>query len=109
MIDRDHELSVSRQAKALGISRGSVYYLPRPTSEADLALMRRIDELHLEYPFAGRRMLKGLLKAEGHQVGRLHVSTLMKKMAITALYRRPNTSNRRRGTRSTRICCATWP
>ena len=92
MIDRDHGLSVSRQAKALGISRRSVYYLPRPTSEADLALMRRIDELHLEYPFAGSRMLKGLLQAEGHEVGRLHVSTLMKRMAIEALYRRPNTS-----------------
>jgi putative transposase len=92
MIDRDHGLSVSRQAKALGISRGSVYYLSRPTSEADLALMRRIDELHLEYPFAGSRMLKGLLQAEGSKVGRLHVATLMKKMGLEALYRRPNTS-----------------
>ena len=92
MIDRDHGLSLGRQAKALGISRSSVYYLPRPTSDADLALMRRIDELHLEYPFAGSRMLKGLLKAEGHEVGRRHVSTLMKRMAIAALYRRPNTS-----------------
>lgn len=92
MIDRDHGLSLGRQAKALGISRSSVYYLPRPASDADLALMRRIDELHLEYPFAGSRMLKGLLKAEGHEVGRRHVSTLMKRMAIAALYRRPNTS-----------------
>ena len=92
MIDRKHELGVGRQAKALGISRGSVYYPPRPTSDADLTLMRRIDELHLDYPFAGSRMLKGLLQAEGHSVGRLHVSTLMKKMAIAALYRRPNTS-----------------
>ena len=92
MIDRDHELSVSRQAKVLGISRGSVYYLPRPVSDADLKLMRRIDELHLEYPFAGSRMLKGLLQAEGHKVGRLHVSTLMKRMGLEALYRRPNTS-----------------
>jgi putative transposase len=92
MIDRDHGLSVSRQAKVLGISRGSVYCLPRPTSEADLALMRRIDGLHLECPVAGSRMLKGLLQAEGHEVGRLHVSTLMKKMAIATLYRRPNTS-----------------
>ena len=92
MIDRDHELSVTRQAKALGISRGSVYYLPSPTSDADLKLMRRIDELHLEYPFAGSRMLKGLLRAEGHKVGRLHVSTLMKRMGLEALYRRPNTS-----------------
>jgi len=92
MIDRDHGLSVSRQAKALGISRGRVYYLPRPASDADLKLMRRIDELHLEYPFAGSRMLKGLLQAEGHKVGRQHVSTLMTKMGIEALYRRPNTS-----------------
>jgi len=97
MIDRDHRLSLGRQARALGISRGSVYTLPRPTPDADLALMRRIDELHLEYPFAGSRMLKGLLKAEGHQAGRLHVSTLMKKMAIEALYRRPNTSKPARG------------
>lgn len=92
MIDRGHDLSISRQAKALGISRGSVYYLPQPVSDADLKLMRRMDELHLEYPFAGSRMLKGLLQAEGHKVGRQHVSTLMKKMGIEALYRRPNTS-----------------
>lgn len=92
MIDRDHELSLARQAKALGISRGSVYYQARPASEADLALMRRIDELHLEYPCAGSRMLKGLLNAEGHDVGRRRVSTLMKRMGIEALYRRPNTS-----------------
>ena len=92
MIDRDHGLSVRRQAKPLRISRGSVYYVPRPASDADLALMRRIDELHLEYPFAGSRMLKGLLRAEGYPAGRLHVATLMKKMAIAALYRRPNTS-----------------
>ena len=92
MIDRDHGLSLTRQAKALGVSRGSVYDLPRPVSDADLKLMRRIDELHLEYPFAGSRMLRGLLRQEGHDVGRLHVSTLMKKMAIEAIYRRPNTS-----------------
>ena len=92
MIDRTHRLSVGRQARALGISRGSVYYLPRPMSDADLALMRRIDELHLDHPFAGSRMLQGILKAEGHEVGRLHLSTLMKKMGIEALYRRPKTS-----------------
>jgi putative transposase len=92
MIDRTHRLSISRQAKALGISRGSVYYLPRPMPDADLALMRRIDELHLDYPFAGSRMLQEMLKAEGHEVGRLHVATLMKKIGIEALYRRPRTS-----------------
>ncbi len=92
MIDRKHGLPLSRQARALGISRGSIYYLPRTVSVADLALMRRIDELHLEYPFAGSRMLQGLLSAEGHVTGRLHVATLMKRMGIEALYRRPNTS-----------------
>lgn len=92
MIDRTHELSIVRQAKVLGISRGSVYYLPHPTSEADLALMRRIDELHLDHPFAGSRMLQAMLKTEGHEVGRLHVATLMKKMGIEALYRRPRTT-----------------
>ena len=92
MINREHGLSVTAQAKALGISRGSVYYKPRPISAADLTLMRRIDELHLDYPFAGSRMLQALLKREGHSVGRLHVATCMKKMGLEAIYRRPNTS-----------------
>ena len=92
MIDRKHKLSVGRQAGLLGISRGSVYYLPRPTPDADLALMRRIDELHLDYPFAGSRMLQALLKRDGFEVGRLHVATLMRTMGIEAIYRRPNTS-----------------
>ena len=92
MIDRNHDLSITRQARALGISRGSVYYLPRAVSTTDLALVRRIDEPHLDYPFAGSRMPQGLLKAEGHAAGRLHVSTLMRRMGIEAIYRRPNTS-----------------
>jgi len=92
MIDRSHDLPVTRQARELGISRGSVYYLPRPVSEADLKIMRRIDELHLELPFAGSRMLRDLLRQEGIEIGRQHVATLMRKMAIEAIYRRPNTS-----------------
>jgi len=92
MIDRKHKLSVGRQAGLLGISRGSVYYLPRPTPPADLELMRRMDELHLDYPFAGSRMLQALLKRDGFEVGRLHVATLMKTMGIEAIYRRPSTS-----------------
>ena len=92
MIDRNHKLSITRQASVLGISRGSVYYVPRPVSDADLALMRRIDELHLEYPFAGSRMLQGLLLGEGYTIGRLKVRNLMKRMGIEAIYRRPNTS-----------------
>jgi putative transposase len=92
MIDRTHDLPITRQAKALSISRGSVYYLPRPVSEADLAIMRRLDRLHLEFPFAGARMLKGLLSADGCQIGRRHVKTLMRRMGIEALYRRPRTT-----------------
>jgi putative transposase len=92
MIDRSHELPVKRQAELLGISRGSVYYLAQPVSSADLALMRVIDELHLEHPFAGSRMLRDMLKARGFVVGRKHVSTLMRRMGIEALYRRPSTS-----------------
>ena len=92
MINRSHSLPVARQARELGISRGSVYYLPKPVSVADLAIMRRIDEMHLELPFAGSRMLRDLLRQEGIEIGRQHVATLMKKMAIEAIYRRPNTS-----------------
>jgi len=92
MIDRTHDLPVARQANVLSISRGSVYYKPKPVSVADLALMRRIDELHLERPFAGARMLRDFLNREGFPVGRRHVGTLMKRMGIEALYRRPNTS-----------------
>jgi len=92
MIDRSHTLSLARQAEELGISRSSLYYDPQPVSAADLAIMRRIDELHLEFPFAGSRMLRDLLAAEGFTVGRLHVATLMKRMGIEALYRKPATS-----------------
>ena len=94
MIDPTHALPIVRQAQLLDLSRSSVYYLPQPTSEADLALMRRIDELHLEHPFAGSRMLRDLLRREGFAVGRKHVATLMRKMGIEALYQRPNTSRR---------------
>jgi putative transposase len=76
----------------LNISRGSVYYLPRPVSAADLAIMRRLDRLHLEFPFAGSRMLRGLLAAEGCKIGRRHVKTLMRRMGMEALYRRPRTT-----------------
>lgn len=94
MIDRSDPLPVKRQAEALGLSRSTVYYQPRPVSESDLALMRRIDELHLEYPFAGARMLRDFLTREGVRIGRKHVSTLMRRMGIEALYRKPNTSKR---------------
>jgi putative transposase len=94
MINRADPLPVVRQCVLLDLSRSSVYYTPSPVSESALALMRRIDELHLQHPFAGARMLRGLLVQEGIKVGRRHVSTLMRKMGIEALYRRPNTSRK---------------
>ncbi|WP_420483148.1 IS3 family transposase [Burkholderia cepacia] len=94
MIDRTHALSVSQQARLVGIARSSAYYRPRPMSEVDRMLMRRIDELHMEFPFAGARMLARLLRREGHEVGRRRVRTLMKRMGIEALYCKPNTSRR---------------
>jgi len=97
MIDRTHPLPITRQAQIVNISRGSVYYESQPVSDADLRLMRRIDELHLELPFAGTRMLRDLLRAEGFAVGRKHMTTLMRSMDITALYRKPNTSRRAPG------------
>ncbi len=92
MIDREHDLPITKQVKVLRISRGSVYYLPRPVSASDLEVMRRLDRLHLEHPFAGSRMLHGLLIGEGYKIGRRHVKTLMKRMGIEALYRRPRTT-----------------
>ena len=92
MIDRSHELPLTRQAQVLKLSRSSLYYQPEPVSPADLAIMRRMDELHLDYPFAGGRMLRDLLRGEGVAIGRAHVITLMKRMRIEAIYRRPNTS-----------------
>ena len=92
MIDRGHALPVTRQAQVLQISRGTVYYQPRPVSAADLAIMRQIDALHLDYPFAGSRMLRDLLGRTGVSVGRRHVASLMKRMGIEAIYRRPRTS-----------------
>jgi putative transposase len=97
MIDRTHKLSVTRQAELVGISRGTVYYLPQPVNPIDLVLMRRIDELHLEYPWAGARRLRDWLQREGHAVGRKHVRTLMRRMGIEPLYRKPNTSKRHPG------------
>ena len=92
MIDPEHDLPIKQQAELLGISRSTVYYEPRPISAEDLWLMRLIDELHLNYPFAGSRMLRDLLWQQGLEVGRRHIKTLMKRMGIEAIYRKPNTS-----------------
>jgi len=94
MIDRTHNLPVVRQCEILQLARSTAYYTPKSTSPEDLALMRRIDELHLDYPFAGSRMLRDLLRNEGQPVGRKRVRRLMRQMGVEALYRKPNTSRR---------------
>ena len=94
MIDRSHPLPITRQAKALGLARSTVYALPRPVSDRALDLMKRIDRLHLQMPYAGARMLRALLNQDGIKVGRKHVATLMKRMGIEALYRKPKTTRK---------------
>jgi putative transposase len=94
MIDRNHSLPITRQAQALGIARSTVYAQPRPVPDRDLELMNRIDRWHLEMPYAGSRMLRDLLALEGIPVGRKHVATLMNRMGIEALYRKPRTTRK---------------
>ena len=94
MIDRTHDLPVTRQCQILQLARSTAYYAPAPISAEELSLMRRIDELHLEHPFAGSRMLRDMLNREGHRIGRKHARTLMNKMGIEALYKKPHTSQR---------------
>jgi putative transposase len=92
MIDRGHDLALATQADLLDVARSTLYRQPRPVPAADLAMMRRIDELHLDYPFAGSRMMRDMLVNDGAVIGRTHVRTLMRRMGIEALYRRPRTS-----------------
>ena len=98
MIDRKHpRLSVVAQCRLLALPRSSFYYQPEPISDADLKLMKRIDELHLEFPFAGSRMLRDMLRREGFMAGRRHVRTLVHRMCVQAIYRKPNTSKKHPG------------
>ena len=92
MIDRTHNLPVSRQCQLLDIGRSSYYYQAVPVSQADVDLMRIIDEIHLKYPFYGSRKVRDELKDRGFKVGRGHVRTLMRKMGIEALYQKPRLS-----------------
>ena len=85
LIDRPHPLPMERQCPRLALSRSTAYDQPTSVSSADLALMRRIDELHLASPFAGVRMLRDLLRREGHTIGRKRVRTLMARRGIEAL------------------------
>jgi len=92
MIDRDHLLPLIRQSQILQLSRSSLYYEAAPISPRDLELMRLIDEIHLKHPFMGSRSIRDQLQDKGYQVGREHISTLMRKMGIAALYRKPRLS-----------------
>jgi hypothetical protein len=97
LIDRDSEVTITRQCELLEVCRSSLYYEPTPVSPADLALMRAIDELHLKHPFLGARRLAQMLKRDGHDVGRRHVGTLMRLMGIEAIYRKKRTSIAQKG------------
>ena len=90
MIDREHELPLTQQCRILNLSRSGIYYLPAPVSDKDRELMRLIDEIHLECPYAGTRGIRNELWNRGHKIGRSHVRTLMQKMDIEA--RLPETS-----------------
>jgi putative transposase len=106
MIDRSHDLPVFKQAELLDISRSAVYYVPRPISEADLALMRRIDELHLPHPFMGARAQRRMLAKEGSSAGRRHIGTLMTRLDIEALAPKSGISKARPGHKIYPTCCA---
>jgi putative transposase len=107
MIDRTHPLPVRRQCQLLKLARSTAYYQPTPVSETVFALIRRIDERHLPYPFAGARMLRNLLRQEGHAIGRRHVATLVRRMGLEALYRSRLSAAGIRPIGSICISCAT--
>jgi putative transposase len=92
MIDRQSSLPIQAQAQLLGISRGTVYYLPAPTPAQDVALMKEMARLHLAHPFMGQRQLLRQLKRLGYEVGRLHVRTLMHRMGLRAMCPQPGSS-----------------
>lgn len=94
MIDRQHKLPIASQCKILSLSRSTAYYREKELTEEDLMLMRHLDELHLNYPFAGSRMLRDMLRLKGHNIGRKRITRLMKKMGMQAIYRKPNTSRK---------------
>jgi putative transposase len=95
MIDRDHDLSLTRQADLLELSRGSLYYVPVGPSKTDLELMREMDRIHTDFPFMGARQLRDQLRKRGYRVGRRHVARLMQLMGIEALYRKKQQTSKR--------------
>ena len=109
MIVRDHPaLSLSRQCRLLSLGRSSLYYTPKGESAETLALMRRIDELFLKYPFYGARRMALHLRREGVRIGRRRAGRLMRLMGLEAIYRAPRTSAPHPSAGSTLICCGVW-
>ena len=106
MIQPEHKLPIAEQCKIVSLAPSTFYYKAEPVSAADLKAMFRIDQLHLEMPFAGARMLRDKLREEGLHIGRKHVTTLMRRMGLEALYRTPNLAKGIPNTRSTRTCFA---
>jgi putative transposase len=99
MIDRDHQLPLKRQSEILELSRSSLYYKAVPMNPRDLEIMKVIDEIHLKYPFMGSRSIRDELQGRGYEIGRDHVRSLMKKMGIEAIYRKPRLSKPHSGHR----------
>lgn len=97
MITRESDLPITRQCQLLKLNRSTVYYQPKPGSEEDLKLMRRIDEMHLKRPFYGSRRIRDWLWEEGYDINRKRVQRLMRQMGITAIYPKKNTSKPGRG------------
>ena len=92
MINKEDPLPITKQCTILELSRSGVYYMPALVSDNNRELMRLIDEIHLEEPYLGSRGMKGALRIRGHKVGRIHVRTLMRKMGIEAIYKKPHLS-----------------
>ena len=97
MVDpKQPQVSVRRQCELLGVSRSGLYYAPEPTEPEQLSLMRRIDELHLKYPFYGSRKISDALRKEGLPANRKRVQRLMRLMGLEAIAPKPKTSEPRR-------------
>jgi putative transposase len=92
MIQRDHMLPLTRQSQILELSRSSLYYKAVPVNARDLQIMKLMDEIHLKHPYWGSRNIRDELQGQGYKIGRGHVSTLMKKMGIAAIYQKPRLS-----------------
>ena len=94
MINKDFKITLTRQAELLCLNRTGLYYVPKPMNDNDLSILRKLDELHLQYPFMGARMLQDQLNRQGVKIGRLHTKTLMNIANIHAISRQRSTSDK---------------